>query len=526
MARARWYPTVDHAARRPHPRRLGRQHHAQRAGPADVPLKNGSETLPEIYNVDTNTWTPLHAGPAPHAAVPVHVRAARRARRSTPARTRQTRTLDTTTGQWTTVGYRARSTATARSCTGPARSSSPAPGPTPTTRASPVDQPRRRRSTSTAANPHVAARSAPMHYGRSYHTLTVLPDGTVLASGGVRETDGIDHSQGRVRRRRSGTRTPTPGPSGRVARQRAREYHSSVAAAAGRPRAAGRRRRLRHRGQREQRRDLLAALPVQGRRGRRSRAPRRSVQLGQNFTVNDPGRVARSRRWRSCAWARSRTTSTWTSGSCTCRRRQAAPTRSASTRRPTATSRPPGWYYMFAVDGNGVPSVGWIVQIDRSRRRHPGADRRPARSTPRWPTTTSRSTGPPRPTTSGSPSTACTAPRPRASRRRRPTGSPPSAPARATPTRTWPPGTYYYRVVAADAAGNAGPSSQRGERHGRRRHDAADRVGHGAGRRRHRRRRHGRRDRQRGRQPRRDQRPVQARRQRPRVPPTRRRPTA
>ena len=34
--------------------------------------------------------------------------------------------------------------------------------------------------------------TAPMAHGRSYHNLTLLPDGTVLASGGGSRSDGVD----------------------------------------------------------------------------------------------------------------------------------------------------------------------------------------------------------------------------------------------------------------------------------------------------------------------------------------------
>ena len=48
--------------------------------------------------------------------------------------------------------------------------------------------------------------TAPMAYPRSYHNLTLLPDGTVLASGGGTISDGVDLTRPSCRPR-SGTRT-------------------------------------------------------------------------------------------------------------------------------------------------------------------------------------------------------------------------------------------------------------------------------------------------------------------------------
>ena len=47
----------------------------------------------------------------------------------------------------------------------------------------------------TAATP-AWADVAPMKYRRAYHTLTVLPDGKVLATGGQNGTDGVDETTG------------------------------------------------------------------------------------------------------------------------------------------------------------------------------------------------------------------------------------------------------------------------------------------------------------------------------------------
>ena len=182
MARGALVPDGDDAARRPHPRRLGRQHHAQRAGPADAADERLGDAAGDLQRRHE------HAGRrcrrlAPDAALPVHVRAARRARRSTPARTRTTRTLEHDDRASGRPSAPARSTATARSCTGPARSSSPAPGRIPTSRTA--------RSTNRAADdrhdrgqPGVAAKPRRCTTRAPTTRSPSLPDGTVLATGG------------------------------------------------------------------------------------------------------------------------------------------------------------------------------------------------------------------------------------------------------------------------------------------------------------------------------------------------------
>ena len=200
-----------------------------------------------------------------------------------------------------------------------------------------------------------------MNHGRSYHTLTVLPDGKVFASGGMRETDGIDHSKAVFETEIWDPDTNT-WTRDRLARQAAR-VPLVLAAAAGRPRAAGRRRRLRPRGQREQRRDLLAALPVQGPAADDHERPDQRRSSAQNFTVNTPdaSRIQKMALVRMGSVThnfdmdqRFMNMSMTQSGANTI-------SVDAPTNRNVAI---PGWYYMFAVDGEGVPSVGWIVKID------------------------------------------------------------------------------------------------------------------------------------------------------------------
>ena len=298
MARARWYPT---ATTLPDGRILvvSGDNITLNAPGLDVPLKNGSETLPEIYNVDSNTWTPLPAAQRRMPLYPfmfvlpdgqgVRRRPRHRSRaRSTPRRASGRRSA------------RARSTATARSCTGPARSSSPAPGPTPTIRASPrPTAPRRSTSTSRTRS---GSEVAPMNHGRSYHTLTVLPDGNVLATGGMRETDGIDHAKAvfatEIWDPDTDTWTETASHAS-AARCTTRRRCCCRTAACCWPAAAPSPPRPTRATPRSTRRPTCSRA-----RGRRSRAPRRNVQLGQNVHGQHARTPRGSRRCRWSAWAR------------------------------------------------------------------------------------------------------------------------------------------------------------------------------------------------------------------------------
>ena len=173
---------------------------------------------------------------------------------------RVTRTLDLQTGQWTTVGtspidgqsavmYRPGKILKSGTWSDPEF-----PGREATNRADGDRHDRRQ--------PGVDRDVAPMKYRRSYHTLTVLPDGKVLATGGQNGTDGVDETTGVLPAEMwdPDTNTWTTMASTR----RPRLYHSSALLLPdGRVLLAG--------GgaygncqEREERRALLPAVPVQG----------------------------------------------------------------------------------------------------------------------------------------------------------------------------------------------------------------------------------------------------------------------
>ena len=191
MARARWYPTVTTL---PDGRVLtlsGDNVTLNAPGQATA-LTNSSQTLPEIYNVDANTWTPLTAAQRRMPLYPfMFVLPDGRVFDAGPDTT--TRTLDVSTGTWTTVGtspidghsavmYRPGKILKSGSWGDP-----DFPNVLVTNRAATIDM--------TAPSP-AWREAAPMKNPRSYHTLTSLPDGTVLATGGGTSTDGINLSRG------------------------------------------------------------------------------------------------------------------------------------------------------------------------------------------------------------------------------------------------------------------------------------------------------------------------------------------
>ena len=192
MARSRWYPTIT-------PLSDGRvlvvsgdsitlDHQSQ-----PDPLINYSYTIPEIYNPVTNTWTSISTAARIIPLYPfMFLLPDGRLFDAGPDKT--TRTLNLTSGTWSTVGtspidghsavmYRPGKVLKTGKWSDP---SDEIPHGNSNNRAATIDM--------TKASP-TWQEISPMTYARTYQTLTVLPDGKVLAMGGETGTEGFDDSK-------------------------------------------------------------------------------------------------------------------------------------------------------------------------------------------------------------------------------------------------------------------------------------------------------------------------------------------
>ena len=191
MSVARWYPTVTQL---PDGRAFvvsGDNITLKEPG-MSVPLTDASNTLPSIYNPATNAWTDL---PQASRRMPLYpfMFLLPNGKLFDAGPDTTTRTFDLNTNQWSVVGqspidghsavmYRPGKILKSGTWSDPEF-----PGRATTNRAAAIDM--------TAASP-AWQEVAPMKYRRSYHTLTVLPDGKVLATGGQTSTDGVDRRTG------------------------------------------------------------------------------------------------------------------------------------------------------------------------------------------------------------------------------------------------------------------------------------------------------------------------------------------
>jgi len=357
MANGRWYPT---ATTLPDGRVLvvSGDNITLNAPGQTVPLTNASQTLPEIYDVDRNTWAPLTAAQRRMPLYPfMFVLPNGKVFDAGPDLV--TRTLDVSTGAWTTVGsspidghsavmYRPGKILKSGTWGDPDFPNRVVDG-----RAAAIDM--------TAGTP-AWREVAPMRHPRSFHTLTALLDGTVLASGGASASDGIDPSKAVF-----GTEIWDPVTetwTETASHQRPRLYHSSATLLSdGRVLLAG--------GgafgsaANEANAEIFSPPYLfKGIRPTITVAPT-LLRHGQTFSVTTPeaaniqkvsfvrmGSVTHNfdmdQRFMNLTVRPGSTSGTLSVD---------AP--------PDANVAPPGWYFLSVLDDKGIPSKGWIVKLDK-----------------------------------------------------------------------------------------------------------------------------------------------------------------
>ena len=204
-----------------------------------------------------------------------------------------------------------------------------------------------------------------MEYRRAYHTLTVLPDGKVLATGGQTETDGVDETTGIVATEMWDPDTDTW--TTMAAHRRPRLYHSSalllpdgrVLLAGGGAFGAAK----------NEDNGEIYSPPYLFKGPRPSIAGGPStLNYGQQFTLNTPD----ADRIRSATMVRM--------GSVThnldmdqrfMNLTMSAGAGSVQLQSPSnANVAPPGMYMVFLIDDQGVPSVGHIVKVEETTDTH------------------------------------------------------------------------------------------------------------------------------------------------------------
>ena len=357
MAQARWYPT---ATALPDGRVFVASGDNITLGPnpdpnTPVPLINHSMTQPEIYNPATNAWTAM---PSASRKMPLYpfLFVLPDGKLFDAGPDRVTRTLNLQTGQWSTVGtsqidgHSAVQYRPGKILKSGTWSEPDFPNRETTNRATAIDM--------NAANP-TWTETAPMRYRRSYHTLTVLPDGKVLASGGQTGTDGVEQTTGVLPLEMWDPNTNAWQTM--ASARRPRLYHSSALLMPdGRVLLAG---GGAYGNATNERNGELYSPPYlfKGPRPQVTAAPDQ-VHYGQSFTVDTPDA------------SRIQKVSLVRMGSVTHNLdmdqrfmdlSMTAGSDSVTITGPAnANLAPPGFYMVFLLDDQGVPSMGQIVQIE------------------------------------------------------------------------------------------------------------------------------------------------------------------
>jgi hypothetical protein len=450
MAVARWYPT---ATALPDGKVFVASGDTITLGPnpdpnTPVPLINYSMTLPEIYNPATNSWTAM---PSASRKMPLYpyLFVLPDGKLFDAGPDRMTRTLNLQTGQWSDVGmsqidgqsavmYRPGKILKSGTWSDPEFPNRPA-----TNRSTAIDM--------TAAGP-AWTEQAPMKYRRAYHTLTVLPDGKVLATGGQNGTDGVDETTGVLPAEMWDPDTNTW--STMASSRRPRLYHSSaVLMPDARVLLAG---GGAYGNAKNERSGELYSPPYlfKGPRPQVTSAPDQ-VHYGQSFTVETPD----ASRISKVSFVRM--------GSVTHnvdmdQRFMNLPVTAGSdsvtiTGPANSNLAPPGYYMVFLLDAQGVPSMGQIVQLE------PTGDTQPP-TAPTGLTATAQPAGADLSWTASSDNKAVSEYR---VFRSTTSGFTPSAANRIARVKTGTTyadrgvagGTHFYKVRAVDKAGNLSPAS-------------------------------------------------------------------
>jgi hypothetical protein len=359
MSVARWYPT---ATTLPDGKVFVASGDTITLGPnpdpnTPVPLINYSDTLPEVFNPTTNTWSAM---PSAGRKMPLYpfMFVLPNGKLFDAGPDKVTRTLDLGNGQWTTVGnspidgqsavmYRPGKVLKSGTWSDPEFPDRDA-----SNKAAAIDM--------TAANPSWGE-VAPMKYRRSFNTLTVLPDGKVLSTGGQTKTDGVDETTGVLPAEMwdPDTNTWTTMASSR----RPRLYHSSALLLPdGRVLLAG--------GgayglaTNEKSGELFSPPYLfKGPRPTVTDAPS-AVHYGQSFTVDTPDA---SRISKVSLVHMGTVTHNFDMDQRFMNLSMTANGDSLTINGPqNANVAPPGWYMVFLIDDKGVPSYGQIVQVDAS----------------------------------------------------------------------------------------------------------------------------------------------------------------